>query len=54
MTQTLRLLLAATVALFAFNPVFADSYSDTVEVFRKAGESGAFFDNSEIRPQRER
>ena len=46
MTKTSRLLLAATLALFAFSPAYADSYSDTVEVFRKAGESGMFFNNS--------
>ena len=39
------LLLAATAFLFAV-PASADEYTDTIAVFKKAGESAAFFDNS--------
>jgi lipid-binding SYLF domain-containing protein len=31
---------------FTFTPAFADEYSDTIKVFRNAGESGNFFKNS--------
>jgi len=39
------LLLAATAVLFAV-PASADEYTDTIAVFKKAGESAAFFNNS--------
>lgn len=41
--------LLSLLALFAFAiaaPAFADEYSDTIAVFKKAGESKAFFDKS--------
>jgi len=37
------LVLAATI--LAGSPAWADSYSDTVDVYKNAGESGAFFKN---------
>ena len=39
------LLLAASAFLFAV-PASADEYTDTIAVFKKAGESAAFFDNA--------
>jgi lipid-binding SYLF domain-containing protein len=39
------LLLAATAFLFAA-PASADEYTDTIVLFKKAGESAAFFNNS--------
>jgi len=44
-----RLISTATLILFSIllaAPGFADEYSDTIEVFRKAGESGQFFQTS--------
>jgi lipid-binding SYLF domain-containing protein len=42
------LTLAVTLLFLAapFSTAHADDYAETIEVFRKAGESGAFFDNS--------
>ena len=40
-----RLLLAVVIAL-PFAQAFADEYSDTIKVFRNAGESGRFFGSS--------
>ena len=39
-----RLLRLLAVLLFV-SPAQADSYTDTIEVFRDAGDSGRFFDN---------
>ena len=43
-----RILTALTFTLLALagSQVWADDYSDTIAVFKKAGESGKFFDNS--------
>jgi lipid-binding SYLF domain-containing protein len=38
--------LFSLLATFACAAAFADEYSDTIQVFRKAGESGKFFSNS--------
>ena len=46
MTTIFKSLLATTLILFSFHSAQADEYSDTVEVFKKAGESGAYFDNA--------
>lgn len=39
-------LLFITTLLLAAVPAFADEYADTIAVFKKAGESSAFFNNS--------
>jgi len=39
-------LLASVVLLLGAVPSFADEYSDTVELFKNAGQSKAFFDNA--------
>lgn len=39
-------LLLALLGAFALSPAFADEYSDTLKVFRQAGESGAFFSHA--------
>ena len=47
MFKFLKSLLASTfVVAFAAAPAWADEYSDTVNVFKKAGESGKFFDTA--------
>ena len=38
--------LLALLTAFAVSPAFADEYSDTLNVFRKAGESAGFFSHS--------
>jgi lipid-binding SYLF domain-containing protein len=37
---------AALTLMLAVGPVYADDYSDTVALFKNAGESGAFFNRS--------
>jgi len=47
--QTMRsrfLLLAATLLLSTSTPVLADKYTDTVDLFKNAGESASFFGKS--------
>ena len=41
-----RNLLAAFLLAASLSPAFADDYADTINVFRKAGESGQFFGKS--------
>jgi lipid-binding SYLF domain-containing protein len=41
-----RLLLLSATLLLPAAPAHADKYSETVELFRNAGESGSFFGNS--------
>jgi lipid-binding SYLF domain-containing protein len=43
MRTLLRSCLTVAVSALLAGPVFADSYSDAISTFRKAGESGAFF-----------
>lgn len=43
MTTILKSLLATALVVFTFNTAQADDYSDTKEVFMKAGESATFF-----------
>jgi lipid-binding SYLF domain-containing protein len=45
MNRILAVVLSATM-VFAGAPAFADKYSDTVDLFKKAGESASFFTNS--------
>ena len=46
MTSELRKLLVLFPLLFASSQAHADSYQDTIKVFREAGQSGHFFGNS--------
>ncbi len=48
MTATTRFAarLMAAVAVLVTTPVVADEYQDTIDVFRKAGESGTFFQSA--------
>jgi lipid-binding SYLF domain-containing protein len=46
MTFIKRTVLALAATLLAASPAVADKYSDTVELFKGAGESAAFFGNS--------
>jgi lipid-binding SYLF domain-containing protein len=43
--RILALMMGAVLALAGF-PAFADKYSDTVDLFKKAGESASFFTDS--------
>jgi hypothetical protein len=43
--RILAFVVGAVLALAGL-PAFADKYSDTVDLFKKAGESASFFDNS--------
>jgi lipid-binding SYLF domain-containing protein len=45
MNRILAFVLSATMVL-AGAPAFADKYSDTIDLFKNAGESGSFFTNS--------
>jgi lipid-binding SYLF domain-containing protein len=38
--------MVATCALMSVTPAWADDYQETIEVFRKAGESGKFFETA--------
>jgi hypothetical protein len=44
--QLSKLLLILSLFAFPFAPALADEYSDTVKVFRDAGQSAKFFKNS--------
>jgi len=46
MNLYLRNLLLLFIMTAPFSPALADEYTDTIEVFRKAGESGQFFNKS--------
>lgn len=46
MPRILTLPLLITVLTLGGSPALADDYSDTIAVFKKAGESAKFFDNS--------
>ena len=46
MTRLLQSMLVAVLMLVTFQSAQADSYSETKEVFIKAGESGAYFKNA--------
>lgn len=46
MPRILTPLLLVTVLTLAGPPASADEYSDSIAVFKKAGESAKFFDNS--------
>jgi lipid-binding SYLF domain-containing protein len=41
--RTLRTLLLVIVALLGASPALADKYSDTIELFKNAGQSSSFF-----------
>ena len=45
MNRILAVVLSATL-VFASTPAFADEYSDTVDLFKKAGQSASFFTDS--------
>jgi len=38
--------LTLMLSVFAFTPALADKYTDTIQTFKKAGESGRFFNDS--------
>lgn len=44
--RTIRALLVAAALMVPAAAALADRYSDTIELFKKAGESAAFFDDS--------
>ena len=44
--QLRKLLLILSLFAFPFGPALADEYSDTIKVFRDAGQSATFFDKS--------
>ncbi len=44
--RTFRALMVAIVALAGASPALADKYSDTIELFRNAGQSASFFNKS--------
>lgn len=46
MKSRISALMFVATLLLAAVPAFADEYSDTIAVFKKAGESAAFFNNS--------
>ncbi len=46
MTFTNKILFAALLLLFPLAQACADEYTDTIDVFKQAGESGTFFGNS--------
>lgn len=46
MNTLIRSLLAIVVCAFAAAPALADEYSDTVALFKNAGQSAAFFSNA--------
>jgi hypothetical protein len=46
MKYTLRSGLVFLMLAFSFAPAWADEYSDTIKVFKDAGESGTFFAKS--------
>ena len=46
MTSRISLMMVFATLLMAAVPASADEYDDTVAVFKKAGESAAFFNNS--------
>jgi lipid-binding SYLF domain-containing protein len=46
MKLQLRTCLVFLLLAFSFAPAWADEYSDTIKIFRDAGESGKFFDKS--------
>jgi len=46
MQVSLRNLLVVLLIAFPFTPALADDYSDTIKVFRDAGQSGKFFGSS--------
>jgi lipid-binding SYLF domain-containing protein len=46
MVKRLLSMLALAALAFAAMPAHADDYQETIEVFRKAGESGKFFDSA--------
>jgi lipid-binding SYLF domain-containing protein len=45
-TQLRKLLLVLSLFAFPFGPALADEYSDTIKVFRDAGQSATFFGKS--------
>lgn len=46
MRKYLPHVLAFFLLVFSFTPAWADKYDDTIRIFKDAGESGQFFDNS--------
>jgi lipid-binding SYLF domain-containing protein len=46
MIRYFRIFLAAAVVALAAAPSWADEYDDTIAIFKKAGESAAFFDKA--------
>lgn len=46
MQKSMQFFLMALVTCVAAQLAHADEYSDTIDVFRKAGESGAYFDSA--------
>src|SRR6476620_2595019 len=46
MKSRISTLMFVATLLLAAVPAFADEYSDTIAIFKKAGESAAFFNNS--------
>ncbi|HXA36603.1 MAG TPA: lipid-binding SYLF domain-containing protein [Steroidobacteraceae bacterium] len=47
MTTTIRAFLALAAMIIPSVPAFADDYSDTIDLFKHAGQSAAFFDKSD-------
>jgi lipid-binding SYLF domain-containing protein len=46
MLKRLLWIFALSSALLPPSPAWADEYTDTIDIFKKAGESGAFFDKA--------
>lgn len=46
MRVSVRAYLFIGILLLPFNELLADAYKDTIEIFKKAGESGTFFDSA--------
>ncbi len=46
MKRLMRMMLVVLLAAVPFTGTLADEYTDTVKVFKEAGESGTFFDKS--------
>lgn len=46
MLNKIKMLFAVALLALPFSPAWADEYSDTVSLFKNAGQSGAFFEKS--------
>ena len=46
MSRNSRIVLVLFLLIMPFGEAFADKYADTIQIFKNAGQSAAFFDNS--------